>query len=506
MQIAVGITAAVAFVSPVAADELADLMVRRIDTVLAEAWTKADTKPAAPASDAEFLRRVSLDLTGVIPAYMDARDFLESRHPHKRQKLVETLLRTQRHAFHLSNQWRRAMLPDGVANRQADDSLRFQWWLQRQFYDNVPYDRTVQEILTANVQSTRRYTIPIAYYTALEYQPIDLAASSARMFLGVRLECARCHDHPFADWSTEDFWGVAAFFAGVDKTKQKHFGESNEIHSVLVPGTNQAVYPKYLGNEVSIRKEDGPPRQQLARWVTKDLNPYFAKATVNRVWAHLFGRGLVEPVDDLGPHNPASHPEILEDLAAYFVDSGFDLRKLFLVLMRTRAYQLSSRRHQPVPAELFACMRVKPLSAEEFYDSVEEALRLGRARPAGGRFTRTRFDDARRRAFLEKFQSPSGGENDLDLGLVLALKLMNGYLHAESRPSGRNHLISRLAGPHFDENQVIQALFISVLSRLPSPQESRTFAPHLQAAKSRRTATSDLLWALLNTTEFAVNH
>ncbi len=522
MSRSVTILAVLSFILPVtpsmagddsAIDQRRAAMIRRIDELLAERWVELDVRPAPNSTDHEFLRRASLDLTGVVPRVSEVRGFSADPCDDKRARWIERLLQSPAHATHLATTWRNVMLPGGVSGEQLDSAIGVQNWLRRQFVENMRYDRIVADFLVATGGGQ---TGPALYYTSLELQPEKLAASTARIFLGLQIECAQCHNHPFDRWTMRDFWGYAAFFARLEQPRPERGPEmirlvDLNVGEVRLPETDTIVPPKYPGGLAASEQDGGTRREQLSIWMASRDNPYLARSAVNRVWAQLFGRGLVEPVDDLGPHNEATHPQLLDELAAYFVATGFDLRELYRTLANTRAYQLSSQSDSEhnVPPESFARMAVKPLSAEQLYDSMQRTL----ARPpmvesAPSQATGQLFDP-QRLAFIAKMESLSRSSMEYQSGVPQALTLMNGPDIAEATDIERGGLLAALDVPLFSDEERVEVLMLATLSRPPTPQERTQFAEYVARggnSDDSHRALSDLLWALLNSAEFALNH
>ena len=395
-----------------AADELPapPEMAARIDTIIAAKWNSADVAPAPRSSDAEFVRRVHLDLTGKIPTVSETRKFLDDASPEKRAKIIDELVKRPAHATHLANTWTQFLLPQDAAVAQFGGTFQFHQWLSTKFIDNAPYDAIVRELLVAEGQFNQSGAT--LFYYALELKPEEIAASTSRAFLGVQIQCAQCHDHPHDHWTQRDFWAYAAFFARLEKpaNAQQAFATAvREIETgeVVLPETSEVVPPRYLNGEAAVPVEGTTRRQQLATWFTSPDNPYFARATVNRIWAQMFGRGLVDPADDLGKHNPPSHPELLDELADYFVRSKFDLQNLVKTLALTETYQLSSISTAEIttPPELFARMAIKTLSAEQLYDCLAQATAKRQTLPNGYAVGNGQFFDQGRQAFLNKFRA-----------------------------------------------------------------------------------------------------
>ena len=317
---------------------------RHIDGLLLEAMESAGVQPAAQSGDAEFCRRVWLDLAGVAPPVWQLRAFLADSSPDKRARLIDELLDSSRFASHLANRWNEMLLPADTLEQGQENVGELHQWLRQQFLEGTPYDHIVGGFLTAGGESDRG---PAIFYTSRDLEPVKLAGATSRLFLGIQLECAQCHDHPFARWSQDDFWSYAAFFSQLElndsRMRASQTISDRAGREVTFPDSDRVMPPRYPG--VSEPPEPDPTdfrRRQLTIWLASRNNPYFARAAANRVWAHLFGRGLIEPVDAMDKDNPASHPKVLQYLADYFVEHRFDLRALYKVLAMTDAYGRTS--------------------------------------------------------------------------------------------------------------------------------------------------------------------
>ncbi len=488
-------------------------MTRRVDERLAERSNAEGVETAPLASDAEFLRRAYVDLTGRIPRVNEARDFLEDTRPDRRRLLIDALLEKPDHATHLAATWRQFLLPDNTNVQVFGGSFGFEGWLRENFADNKPYDQMVRELLLAQGNLNGGQTGPLLFYSAVQGKPEELAANTSRAFLGVQIQCAQCHDHPFDHWSQRDFWGYAAFFARLAPPQaQQQFltvVADAEEGDVKLPDTEEVVPPQFLGGGIVPDEAGVTRRQKLADWFTAADNPYFAKAAVNRVWAHLFGRGLVDPVDDLGDHNPVSHPVLMDELADYFVKSGYDLRGLIRVLANTQAYQLTSASPDgtQVPADLFVRMAIKSLTAEQLYDCLEVAT-CRREAAASQQFNGRQFD-ASRQTFLSKFSDPAAGPTDYHAGIPQALTLMNGSVMRDAVDLEKSDVLAALRAPFFNDEHRVETLFLATLTRLPSDAEREKFLSYVNLRSTREEkdqALADVLWALLNSAEFTLNH
>lgn len=488
-------------------------LIARIDELINARLQVAGLAPAPAASDSEFLRRVYLDLTGVVPRVFEVREFLADERPEKRAALIDKLLASPAHATHLANTWRTIMLPGGLDLDQINNVVGVQNWLRQRFLENLRYDNLVAELLVA---SDGGEAGPALYYTSLDLAPEKLAASTARIFLGLQIECAQCHDHPFDAWKQRDFWGYAAFFA---RLRQPPMANPNprerarlvdlDEGEVKLPNSEEVVLPRYPAGASPDAAELGTRRQQLAIWMASRDNPFLARAGANRAWWHLFGRGLVEPVDDLGQQNAPSHPELLAELSRYFVTSGFDLRELYRVLANTAAYQRTSQwTSDPPPPELFAHQSVKTLTADQLYDSVSRVLARRPQAMGPGAGANASLLDPRRRAFIAKVQSTGRNFLDYQAGVLQALALLNGSDLAEATDPERSALLGSLAAPIFSDEDRLTALFLATCSRPPTPDELSLGKTQLAryATDQQHQGYADVLWALLNSAEFALNH
>jgi len=480
-------TAGLASAAPPAVGDLA----RRIDARLAAAWKAEGVEPAPAADDATFLRRVSLDLIGRIPTPAEVDAYLRDRATDKRRLLVERLLASPGYARHWAAVWRHAILPQADTPQFANLGPAFEDWLRDELTAGTGHDRLARRLLTPAIGVPGEATL--AFYAASEARPENLAANTARVFLGVNLDCAQCHNHPFARWTKRQFWAFAAFFAAPrDGRLQLRLPESEAVVPARVFLDAQPAWPAAL--------EADTGRQVLAGWVTSPDNPFFARNAVNRVWAQLFGHGLVEPLDDLSEENPPSQPEVLDALARAFVESGHDVKYLFRVLTATRAYQLGSRRPagKPDPApELFARMPVRGLSAEQLYDT----LRLATGEP----LTAVGLEAPARRQFLARFHAdrPATAQRSV----LQALELMNGPRVREALATGKT-LAAVADAPFLDSAGKVEALFLATLGRRPDKDEAAELVGLVDRAAEadRRKRLADVFWALLNSTEFSVNH
>jgi hypothetical protein len=350
---------------------------------------------------------------------------------------------------------------------------------------------------------------PQAFYLAKDAKPENLAASTARLFLGVSIECAQCHDHPFASWTRQHFWGLAAFFAGLQRDAENN-GAIREVfdrRDIKIAGSLASTEARFLDETQPRWKYNVGARVTLADWLTAADNPYFARATVNRLWAHFFGIGLVEPVDDFRSNNPASHPELLDELARQFAAHRFDLRYLLRSITASRAYQLTSAAPASLPPRLFAYMAVKGLSPEQLFDSLAVATGY-RSPPPSPRSQNPAPPDARAE-FLARF---AGGQprTETQRSIQQALMLMNGQFVADATRLKDGAVLATIANDRsLDTAGKVEALYLATLSRKPTPKEAKRFVKYVDEggpSKNAKLALADVLWTLLNSAEFSLNH
>ncbi len=493
----------------------------RIDELIARKWAKNRVVPASASDDSEYLGRVWLDIAGKIPTAAEAQDFLDDTAIDKRRRIVDELLDGPNYVVNWSNVWRRVLIPEA----DSDVNIRFmlpgfEGWLRQQLDENKSYDDFVREILTTPVSGVNPYQdqnglSPFAYYQSKEIKPENLAASTSRMFLGIRIECAQCHDHPFDTWKRKDFWGYATFFAAMQRQPGGNgfLGQLQELfvqQTLTVPDTNEVVNATYLTGVSPQIPSGSSARLTLADWVTSGDNPYFARTAANRVWGHFFGTGIVDPVDDFSESNPPSHPELLDLLARELVEHDFDLKFLMRAITASRTYQLtSSVRSADTAAEpwLFSRMAVKGMTAEQLYDSIAQAVGTHETFDTT---LQARFAVTGRSQFVEQFSDSRSGPTERQTSVLQALAMMNGGMitRATDLESSRT-FAGIIAYPGFDTARRIEALFLSTLHRRPLPDELDRFVKYVESNEEEsttKTALSDVFWVLLNSSEFSLNH
>jgi len=513
-------------------------LANRIDDLIAEKWSENDVVSASPSDDAEFLRRVWLDIAGKIPTAADSQDFFANQSQGKRRQVVDELLNGPNYVVNSANFWRAVLIPEADTNFNVRFMLpAFEGWLRQRLDEDKAYDDLVSEILTtpvsrSNAFRNRNALNPIAFYESKEIKPENLAAATSRMFLGIRLECAQCHDHPFDTWTQNDFWGYAAFFAAMQREPQRggngFLSQLKELFSrrtLTVPGTDEVVKATYLTGESPQIPTGTSARMTLADWMTSKDNPYFARTAANRVWGHFFGVGIVDPVDDFSELNPPSHPELLDLLAAELAEHDFDMKFLVRAITASRTYQLTSSvrsENDDTDPRLFSRMSVKGMTAEQLYASIAQAVGTHETFDES---QRGRFRGATTRArFIDEFSDSNSAPTDRQTSVLQALSLMNGELinDATGLQSSRT-LAGILDYPGFDNSRRIEALFLATLNRRPRPEELENFVAYVDSqtasevsdaqdsdeklrTEKRNKAVSDVFWTLLNSSEFSLNH
>ncbi|MGE4004013.1 MAG: DUF1553 domain-containing protein, partial [Planctomycetaceae bacterium] len=507
-----------------------------IDRLIAAEWNANSIIPAPEADDAEFIRRAYLDVTGRIPPASAVRDFLADESPDRRRDLIDRLLGTATYIVHSTNLWRAAMIPEADADQQIRFFLPgFEAWLRSRIAENRNYAQIVEEVLTLPFDPSQMQQFqqpdaptPAAFYRAKDAQPENLAAATARIFLGLRLECAQCHDHFFDKWKRDEFWSYAAFFTSLSGEQVMRAPNSDDASTpaaqssrgalagalaapvVMIPGTGRTVPARFLDGSEPNWTVDADSRQMLAKWVTSPENEFFARAAVNRIWANHFGIGLVDPVDDLSERNPPSHPEVLDLLADEFAKHDFDVKFVIRVVTTTRAYGLTSRQtheSQQTP-RMFARMAVKGLTPEQIFDSIAQAT--GYQQPFNPEEPLNFNNDQRRQEFLENFANSSDAPTERQSTILQALSLMNGEFVAAATDLSESRTLAAVAeSPFLDAQEKVEALFLAALSRPPAADESERFTAYASAGSSTDdpdAALGDVFWALLNSSEFLMNH
>lgn len=480
-------------------------------------WKQLGVVPSDVCTDAEFIRRAMLDICGTLPTPQELQEFLANADPQKRNKLVDQLLDRPEYADYFTVKWADILRVKrrGNANFRRG-TYSFHRWIRQQLYNDVPYDQFVRAIVAS--QGDVATNPPVAWYR--EIRSTEMAVDdSAQVFLGLRIQCARCHHHPFEKWSQDDYYGFAAFFARVGR-KPGEVPDEPRIFAARSgeatnPKTNQVKKPKGLDAPELDVPTDRDRRQYLADWLRDPNNGFFAKAAVNRMWAHFFSRGIVAPEDDMRVTNPPSNPELLDALAKDFVASGFSLKHLIRTIANSRTYQLSSipNDYNKHDKQNYARYYPKRMQAEVMHDAIcqvtNSPTNFG-GLPPGTRATQLP-DESSATYFLTVFGKPQREsacecERVGQANLAQSLHLLNsneiqGKISAGgARADLLNNNKDRSA------SQKIEELWLWCFSRTPTADEMKTAVDYLEAKKAnQKAAWEDLIWALINTKEFLFN-
>jgi hypothetical protein len=461
-------------------------------------------------------------VAGRTPLVSEVRKFLSDKSPEKRTRAIEALLDSPAYANHMTSIYLDLLMPEA----NTDFNRRYllptmHSWLRKNFAENTAYNKMVHELVALPMQQNPNQMYyyqfyqgggkptPLPFYFAKQGQPADLATSVARVFLGVRLECAQCHDHPFGKWKREEFWSQAAFFAGFKPPKQDFFfgplTEQADRREMTIPNTDRVAQARFLDGKQPRWKFKVGARTTLADWITTKENPFFARAMVNRMWAHFFGVGLVDPVDDMVDDNKPSHPELLDLLAKEFARNDFDVKFLIKALTLSQTYQLAS---DGTPSELrvFARMPVRGLTAEQLFHSLSQAT---------GYRDRTNIQQrifnfgSERATFMDQF-TEQDKKTEYHTSITQALTMMNNSLIVNQTHPTRGTVLGAVAGSSFMSTSAkVETLFLATLSRKPTREEAEKFVRYVErggVSKDEKKALGDVFWVLLNSTEFRFNH
>ncbi len=486
--------------------------------------------PSPVCDDATFLRRVTLDIAGRLPTDQETEAFLASEDSGKREAAVARLLQGANYADFFANKWT-ALLK----NRRDDASdiksnFAFHAWVRDSLLAGTPYDQFVRELLAAT--GTILANPPVAWYKRVK-EPKQQIEDVAQLFLGVRLQCAQCHHHPFERWSQDDYYSLAAFFSRIGRKPTDTAGEDLIFHDRGIAEsvnmrTGQPVRPQALGDSVGDIPADEDPRLRLADWMASDENPFFARALVNRYWKHFFGRGLIEPEDDIRDSNPPTNPELLAALETHFIESDFDLRELIRVITTSKAYQLSSipNADNEVDLQNYSHFYPKRLQAEVMLDAIDQLAGTTTSfanLPIGTRAVALPDNSYNKASpFLRVFGRPEATsvcecERVQSGSLAQSLHLMNAS-DIKSKLGAGNGRINTLLAAQTDPEAIVRQLYLAAFTRPPRPDEMATAVAYLEEdrpgadgkplpeSQAIKANAEDLVWALMNTKEFLFNH
>ncbi|MBR90201.1 MAG: hypothetical protein CMO66_02870 [Verrucomicrobiales bacterium] len=484
---------------------------RHVDTKLRQ----LQFAPAGLCDDGTFVRRVHLDLIGTLPTIAETDAFVADPRPNKRAQLIDTLLNRPAHAKFWALKWG-DLLRLSVKQIGAPSVHKYHRWIEGALAANMPYDRFATALLTARGSTLRN---PPANFFRTAANRDDAVETSAQIFLGTRIACAKCHNHPFERWTQDNYYGMASFFNRIQRRRTGKGDEtwildakSGEVTHPLNGRTMKPWAP--VAGEMALSAE-ADRRREFARWLTSADNPFFARVEVNRLWAHVMGRGIVEPFDDFRDTNPPANAPLLDALAADFVKSGYDRRHILRVILNSRTYQAASSASalNRDDRKYFSHYRTRMLSAEQLLDAIGEVTGIPErlnGLPPDMKCTQVPAPELANVGFLKIFgqperQSACECERSDESSLERALQLYNGRLLDRRLKDGNNRFRRALAAGKADA-EVIDELYLAALSRRPSEAERKIITAHLAKSKDRNAAYENILWALLNKTEFLFQH
>ncbi|MFP6657442.1 MAG: DUF1549 domain-containing protein [Pirellulales bacterium] len=483
-----------------------------VDPLVHRQLRRLNIAPSRPATDAEFLRRVYLDIIGTLPRADEARIFLADERTDKRSRLVDRLLQRPEFADYWALKWSDLLRVNRreLGHKQAYEYYR---WIHQSFAQNKPLDRFATELLTA---AGALADVPAGHFYQVVKQPGEMASTVSQLFLGVRIECAQCHHHPYDRWSQTDYYGMQAFFTqvGLKKSPRGEMLLASSNSETKHPQTGEVVFAHALSEPVPAESPKGDRRQLLAAWVTSADNRWFARNLANRAWADLLGRGIVEPIDDFRLTNPPSNPELLDALAKHLVEHQFDCHELIRTIAGSRTYQRSCQVNDTneQDEQNFSRYPFKPIEAEVLLDAVCQVTGTSEkfsGVPYGSRAIQL-WDSEVRHDFLKLFGRPTRVTpcecervNEPTVGQVLhalnSPRIQTKLSHVDGR-------ISDLLRQFDNDDNLVEELYLAIFSRYPTKLERKTVADYLSQNSNRRQATEDIAWSMLNSLEFLFNH
>jgi hypothetical protein len=494
------------------ADETKPAESNFIDPLVHRQLRKLNIAPSRPATDAEFLRRAHLDIIGTLPTADEARTFLADEQTEKRARLVDGLLQRPEFADYWALKWADLLRVNRreLGHKQAHEYYR---WIHESFARNKPLDRFAGELLTAEGPLADS---PAGHFYKVVKQPNEMASTVSQVFLGVRIECAQCHHHPYDRWSQTDYFGMQAFFTqvGFKKSPRGDMVLAAATKETKHPRTGDIIFAHALAETAPDESPAGDRRQLLADWMTSPDNRWFARNLANRAWAHFLGRGIVEPVDDFRLTNPPSNPELLDALADHLIKQKFDFHELIRAITNSQTYQRSCQINETneQDEQNFSRFPFKPLDAEVLLDAVCQATGTSEkfeGVPHGSRAIQL-WDSEVRHDFLKLFGRPlrvtpcqCERATEPSVGQVLhalnSPRIQAKLSHADGRISG---LLSRID----NDDNLVDELYLTIFSRYATDAERKTLTDYLAETTSRRQATEDIAWSMLNSLEFLFNH
>ncbi|MBT4866807.1 MAG: DUF1553 domain-containing protein [Planctomycetaceae bacterium] len=507
-----------------------DVLIGYVNEQIRQGWTDNEIGPSGVATDEEWIRRVYLDVIGHVPPVEVVEKFLADKDPAKRTKLIDQLLDDPAYVRNWTAIWTNLMIGRITPRRVSRTGM--QKFLRGAFSKNRPWNEVVFDVVSASGHFEKKGEVNylLAQMTDND-DAVQATAKTTRLFMGIQVQCTQCHNHPFNDWKQDQFWSFNSFFRQarrqnyrkydprsgrmVDDYSELRFRDfSGPVYYEERSGVMRVAYPKYFTKKVDPGAEVDR-RSELAKLMTAGDQPWIAKAMVNRMWGHFFGYGFTKPVDDMGPHNPASHPELLDRLAGEFVKSGYDVKQLIRWIANSEAYNLTSRYGKkneidnPSAGEvpLFSHLYVKQMQAEQLFDSLIVATEAHKS----GRLNWDQAEQKRQqwmRQFVVAFNTDENDESTTFNGTIpQALMMMNGDLIQDAVSIEKGSFLRRVLEENGPDSKKIRRLYFSALSRAPTRKEIGAATKMIRARQADKIeAYQDLYWALLNSNEFIFIH
>jgi hypothetical protein len=486
-----------------------------IDALVADKLRKIRVAPSTLCNDEEFLRRVTIDITGMLPTVEEYQAFVASADPEKRSRKIDELLERKEFAELWVMKWAELLQVRQIPNQISQKGMFLYYnWLVEKLQNNTPMDEFVQELLGA---SGGTFSSPATNFFQTTNDRLVLTENVAQVFMGMRIQCSQCHNHPFDRWTMDDYYSFSAFFSQIGRKQGEDYRETIVFNSgggeVNHPVGGRVMKPKFLGGAEPEISPGQDRRVVLAEWLASKDNPYFARSFVNRVWAHFFGIGIVEPVDDFRVSNPASNPELLDELGKRFTETNYDLKALVRDICNSRTYQRSTARNDSNQHDEvnFAHANLRRIRAENLLDCISMATETKDkfpGLPLGARAVQM-ADGATSTYFLTTFgratrETVCSCEVKMEPTLSQALHLING--DTVNGKIAQGGVIKRLIEEKkFPEERVVD-LYLRCFSRMPTREELDKLVPLLAPGANQEQALQDLFWALLNSREFLFNH
>jgi hypothetical protein len=484
-----------------------------IDQLVGEKLKKVRILPSELCSDEQFLRRVTIDITGSLPTEEEYLTFMSDTDPAKRAKLVDRLLERKEFSEIWAMKWSELLMIKSSNQVSYKSMFLYSNWLTDQIARDVPLDQMVRELLSS---SGGTFKNPATNFYQIERDTLKTAENVAQVFFGIRTQCAQCHNHPFDRWTMDDYYSFAAFFSQIGRKQSEDYREIIVFNSgsgeVRHPVGNKVMPPKFLGGgDADVKGKDR--RAVLADWITSPENPFFATSVANRVWAHFFGKGIVEPVDDIRVSNPPSNPELFETLGKKLVEYKYSFKQLVRDICNSHTYQRSIQRNESnmTDERNFAHGNVRRIPAEMLLDcicQVTEAPDKFRGLPLGSRAIQI-ADGRTTNYFLTTFgRSPRetvcAADAKTDPTLSQALHMINGQTIQGKIATGG--VVRKMLADKKTPEQIIESLYIRCLSRRPEPEEMQRLMTTVSQSENPQAGLEDVFWAILNSREFLFNH